>query len=320
MKMAVGYPDVAAAAARLDGVAHRTPVLTSRTLDDRVGAEVHLKCENFQRAGAFKFRGAYNTLWLHREMNPEQPVVTFSSGNHAQAVALAGSLLGVATTIVMPHDAPSVKLAATRGYGAEVVLYDRGEENREAKAKAIAEATGAAVIPAYDDARIIAGQGTASMELFEEVGALDFLLICCGGGGVLAGGALAAAELAPECRVIGVEPKQADDGLRSFHSGSLVSISDPQTIADGARTPSLGELNFAVIRELVAEMVAVEEDEIVEAVRFAWERLKIVAEPTGVLALAALLAGRIEGVEEQRIGVVITGGNVDIGTVAKLLS
>ena len=316
----VRYADVEAAAERLEGVANRTPVATSRTLDERLGASLFLKCESFQRAGAFKFRGAYNALSIHREANPDQPVVTFSSGNHAQAVALAGSLLGIETTIVMPKDAPAVKLAATRGYGAEVVLYDRAEEDREAKAHELAAEQEAAVLPAYDDARIIAGQGTAARELFQKVGPLDLLVVCCGGGGVLAGSALAARALSPGCRVIGVEPAAGDDGVRSFQSGELVSVHDPQTIADGARTPSLGLLNFAVIKESVADMVSVEDNELIEALRFAWERLKLVVEPTGVLGLAALLCGRIEVPAGSRVGVIVTGGNVDVAKVAQWIA
>ena len=312
--------DVAAAAERLDGVAHRTPVHTSRTLDDRIGAHVLLKCENLQRTGSFKIRGAYNALALHRERHPGVGVVTFSSGNHAQAMSLSSRLLGVPTTIVMPRDAPAVKLEATRGYGAEVVLYDREETTREEVAAALAEERGLAVIPAYDHADVIAGQGTVARELIADAGPLDLLLVCLGGGGLLSGSALSARALAPGCRIVGVEPELADDGARSFHTGTLHRVRDPPTIADGARTPCLGELTFPLIRELVDDVVVVSEQAIVDSMRFLWERVKLVVEPTGALALAALVSGVIEPPAGARVGVTVTGGNVDLANAAALFA
>jgi len=309
--LAVTYDDVAAAAERLDGIANRTPVMTSRTLDARVGASVFCKCENFQRAGAFKFRGAYNAL---RQLSPAQQqrgVLTYSSGNHAQAVALAGRLLGIPTTIIMPDDAPAVKLAATRGYDAEVILYHRQEITREALARQLGQEQGLPLIPPYDHPHIVAGQGTAAKELFEETGTLDLLLVCCGGGGLLSGSALAAKALGPSCRVVGVEPAQADDATRSFHSGRLHTVHNPETIADGARTPSLGTITFPLILHYVDDMVTVSEEAIRRAMHFLWERMKLVVEPTGALAVAALLDQAVVA-PEARIGLLISGGNIDL--------
>ena len=309
--LAVTYDDVAAAAERLDGIANRTPVMTSRTLDARVGASVFCKCENFQRAGAFKFRGAYNAL---RQLSPAQQqrgVLTYSSGNHAQAVALAGRLLGIPTTIIMPDDAPAVKLAATRGYDAEVILYHRQEITREALARQLGQERGLPLIPPYDHPHIVAGQGTAAKELFEETGTLDLLLVCCGGGGLLSGSALAAKALAPSCRVVGVEPAQADDATRSFHSGRLHTVHNPETIADGARTPSLGTITFPLVLHYVDDMVTVSEKAIRRAMHFLWERMKLVVEPTGALAVAALLDQAVVA-PEARIGLLISGGNIDL--------
>jgi len=305
------YSDVAAAAERLAGVAHRTPVVTSRAVDQRVGAAVAFKCENLQRVGAFKFRGAYNAL---SRLDPAQRaagVVTWSSGNHAQAVALAARLIGVHATIVMPQDAPAPKLAATRSYGAEVVLYRRGEVVREELGQAIAAERGAVVVPPYDHRDVIAGQGTVAKELIEDAGPLDLLLAPCGGGGLLSGCALAARALAPGCRVVGVEPQAADDATRSFRSGVLQRVLEPETIADGARTPSLGELTFPLVRAHVDAMVTVPDEAIRAAMRFLWERLKLVVEPTGALAYAALHSGALADVP-ARVGVVISGGNVDL--------
>lgn len=309
--------DIRSAAERLEGVAHRTPVLTSSTLDERVGAHVHLKCETFQRVGAFKFRGAYNAMSRLEPKERERGVIAFSSGNHAQAVALAGRLLGIRTTIVMPADAPRVKLEGTRGYGAEVVVFDADETGREEVAAELQAERGSVVIPPFDHPHVIAGQGTAALELIEEAGPLDALLVPCGGGGLLSGSALIAGDMAPGCRVVGVEPAQADDATRSFRTGELVCMPNPKTIADGTRTPSLGAITFALIRRHVSDMVTVTEEQIVDAVRFLFERLKIVVEPSGALGVAALLAGGVDVTGE--VGVVLSGGNIDPRTMAAIL-
>lgn len=314
----VAYDDVVAASRRLRGVAHRTPVLTSRTLDQRVGARLLLKCENLQRGGAFKFRGAYNAL---ARMTPEaaaRGAIAYSSGNHAQAMALAGSLLGVPVTVVMPADAPAVKLQATRGYGAEVVTYDRATTRREQLGAAIAQERGLTLIPPFDHVDVVAGQGTAARELIQDHGPLDALVVCCGGGGLLSGSALAARALSPGCRVIGVEPEAGDDATRSFHTGTLCRVENPDTIADGARTESLGEITFPLVRALVDDMVTVSDRELVSAVRELLLRLKIVAEPTGVLGVAALLAGRVK--VAGRVGVIVSGGNVDPARLSEWLA
>ena len=316
----VAYEGVEAAARRLEGQAHRTPALTSRTVDERTGARVFFKCENFQRTGSFKFRGAYNALSLLSDEQKERGVVTYSSGNHAQAVALAGRLLGVPATIVMPQDAPEVKLTATRGYGAEVVTYDRFAEKREEVGGAIARERGLALVPPYDHPDVVAGQGTAAKELFEEVGELDLLLVCCGGGGLLSGSALSARALSPGCRVVGVEPEKADDATRSFRTGTLHRIENPDTIADGVRTPSLGEVNFPLVLRHVDEMATVSEEGILRSMRLIWERMKIVVEPTGALAAAALLEGAVEAEPGSRVGAIISGGNVDLGRVSGMLT
>jgi threonine dehydratase len=307
--------DVEGAAAQISGVALRTPVITSRTVRSATAAEAFFKCENLQRVGAFKFRGAYNAL--SRLTGPERArgVLAFSSGNHAQAVALAGRILGIPRIIVMPSDAPAVKLAATRGYGAQVVPYDRQHEDREAIGRKLAAERGLTVIPPYDHPHIIAGAGTAALELFEEVGNLDLLLVPCGGGGLLSGSALAAAARSSGCRVIGVEPAAGDDATRSFRTGRLQTNSNPQTVADGARTPSLGALTFPLIREFVSDMVTVDDASLLRAMFFIWERLKLVVEPTGALAAAALLEGAVD-VRGLRVGVIISGGNVDFSQVA----
>ncbi len=320
MSEAVTYADVAAAAERLAGVAHRTPVMTSDTLDQRLAARVFLKCENLQRMGAFKIRGAYNAI---ARLTPEERargVVAFSSGNHAQAVALASRMLGAQATIVMPNDAPAAKRAATEGYGARVIAYDPATESREAIAKGLRDESGGTLVPPFDHPAVIAGQGTAAKELFEEVGALDVLLTPCGGGGLLSGSALAARALSPGCRVIGVEPEAGDDGVRSFRSGTLQTVKNPRTIADGARTASLGEITFPLIRSLVADMTTVSDAEIVTGMRFLWERMKLVVEPTGALGLAALLAGRVPFDRGARIGIVLSGGNVDLAAAASLFA
>lgn len=308
----VAFADVQAAASRLAGVARRTPVLTSRTLNEQTGATVLLKAENFQRMGAFKFRGGYNAV---AGLPPEaraRGVVTFSSGNHAQAVALAAKLHGIPATIVMPEDAPPGKLAATRGYGAEVVRYDRYGEDRNAIGARIAAERGATLIPPYDHPGVVAGQGTAALELFEEVGPLDLLLVCVGGGGLLAGCALAARALSPGAAVVGVEPEAGDDWARSVAAGERVKLSGvPRTIADGQQTEAPGELTWAVARPLIAGIALVSDDEIRAAMAFCFERLKIVVEPSGASALAALLAGKVDAAG-KRVGVTISGGNVGL--------
>ena len=312
------YDDVVAAAARIAGHAHRTPVLRSRTADAELGARLVFKCENLQRMGAFKFRGAFNAL---SKFTPEQKragVIAFSSGNHAQAISLAASLLGMPAMIVMPHDAPAAKVAATKGYGGEVVVYDRYREDREAIGRRLAEERGMTLIPPYDHADIIAGQGTATKELIEEVGELDALFVPLGGGGLLSGSALAARALAPRCRVYGVEPEAGDDGRRSFRSGRIVAIETPRTIADGAQTLHLGELTFPIIRRDVDDVLTARDAELVDAMRFFAERMKIVVEPTGALGFAAArrMAGELKG---QRVGVLISGGNVDLARFAELI-
>ena len=313
----VTFADVESAARRLEGVAHRTPVLTSRTLDERVGARVFLKCEGFQRAGAFKFRGAYNALSRLSEEEKRRGVLAYSSGNHAQAIALASRLVGTSATIVMPRDAPAAKLEATRGYGARVVPYDWATDDREAIARDLQKESPMVLVPPFDHPHVIAGQGTAALELFDEAGELDALVVPCGGGGLLSGSALAAAQRSPSCRVIGVEPEAGDDGNRSFRSGTLQTVKNPQTIADGARTPSLGQLTFPIIRALVADMQTATDAELVSAMRFVWERMKVVVEPTGVLGLAAVMNGKVPG---KRIGVVLSGANVDLEAVSALFA
>ncbi|RYB01965.1 threo-3-hydroxy-L-aspartate ammonia-lyase [Lichenibacterium ramalinae] len=314
----VTYADVERAAGRIAGAAHRTPVMTSRTADALTGAELFFKCENLQRVGAFKFRGAYNAIAALDAGQRARGAVAFSSGNHAQAMALAGRLQGAPVVIVMPEDAPAAKIAATRGYGAEVVLYDRYTADREVLGRRIAEERGLALIPPYDHPEVIAGQGTAAKELIEEVGPLDLLLVCLGGGGLLAGSALAAETLAPGCRVIGVEPEAGNDGQRSFRSGAIVHIPVPRTIADGAQTQHLGQITFPIIRRLVADVVTVPDPALVDAMRFFAERMRIVVEPTGCLAAAAALSGAVE-VRGRRVGVLVTGGNVDLARFAALV-
>jgi threonine dehydratase len=315
----VSFEDVQAAAARLQGIAHRTPVATSRTLDERLGASLFLKCENLQRMGAFKFRGAYNAVARLDPQERARGVLTYSSGNHAQATALACRLLGAQATIVMPHNAPRAKRCATEGYGARIVAYDPAREKREEVAERLRREGDPVLIPPYDHADVIAGQGTAARELFEEAGALELLLVPCGGGGLLSGSALAARALAPSCRVVGVEPELADDATRSFRTGTLQTVSNPPTIADGARTPSLGTLTFPLVRANVDDMATVSDDDLVRAMRFAFERLKLVVEPTGVLGLAAALAGRVD-VRGKRVGVILSGGNVDLSYALELFA
>jgi threonine dehydratase len=313
------YADVESAAARLLGHAHRTPVLTSSRVDDEVGARVFFKCENFQRMGAFKFRGAFNALSRFDDEQRRAGVVAYSSGNHAQAIALSARLLGIPATIVMPHDAPAAKVAATRGYGATVVSYDRYAEDREAIGRALAATRGLTLVPPYDHADVIAGQGTAAKELIEEVDGLDALFVCLGGGGLLSGSLLAAQALSPSTRVYGVEPAAGDDGQRSLRSGEIVHIDTPDTIADGAQTQHLGELTFAIIRREVDDIHTATDAELVDAMRVFASTLKIVVEPTGCLAFAAVrrLAPELAG---QRLGVLVSGGNVDLARYAELIS
>ena len=316
--MNVRYADVEAAAARLEGIAHRTPVVTSRQFDELTGAQAFFKCENLQRMGAFKFRGAYNALDSLPAEARARGVVAFSSGNHAQAVALAGQLLGIHATIVMPADAPAVKVAGTRGYGAEVVFYDRAAgQSREDVAARIAREKGATVIPPFNHPHVIAGQGTAAKELIEDVGALDDLYVCCGGAGLLSGCAIAARHLSPGIRVVGVEPAGGDDAARSFRTKTLQRVENPQTIADGARTQSLGDITFRLVLEHVQDIVTVTDAQIVEAMRFLWERMKLVVEPTGALATAAVMAPGAP-VRGRRVGVILSGGNVDLKAVSQL--
>ncbi len=313
----VTYADVQDASERLRGVAHRTPVATSRQMDERVSAQVFCKCENLQRIGAFKFRGAYNALSLLSAEQKERGVITFSSGNHAQAVALSGQLLGIDATIVMPDNAPQVKLDATADYGAEIVTYDPEQTVREKLGAKLAEERGLTLIPPYDDPHVVAGQGTVADELFQQTGPLDALLVCVGGGGLLSGCAIAARHHAPDCTVIGVEPAAADDAARSFHSGTLHSVHNPDTVADGARTPHLGDITFPLVRAHADDIVTVSDESIIRAMHFVWERMKLVIEPTGALAASALLDGTVPG-DARRIGVIFSGGNVDLQRAAEL--
>ncbi len=319
MSSAPTYDDVAAAAARIAPVAHRTPVLRSRLVNEIVGADVVFKCENLQRMGAFKFRGAYNAL---AQFSPEQRragVVTYSSGNHAQAIALSASLLGIPATIIMPLDAPGSKVAATRGYGGQVVTYDRYTEDREQIGAVLAAERGLTLIPPYDHPQVLTGQGTAGKELFDEVGSLDALLVPLGGGGLLSGCALAAAELSPGCEVYGVEPEAGNDGQQSFRSGSIVTIPTPRTIADGAQTQHLGVHTFEVIRRTVTDVLTATDAQLVSSMRLLATYLKLVVEPTGTLGLAALLANP-DQFRGRRVAVLISGGNVDLDRYAALLA
>ena len=313
------YDDVIAAAQRLEGHAHRTPVLRSTTADERWGASFFFKCENFQRMGAFKFRGAFNALSRFDAAQRKGGVIAFSSGNHAQAIALSARLLSMPAVIVMPKDAPAAKVAATQGYGAEVVMYDRFTEDREALTKRLAQERGMTMIPPYDHPDVLAGQGTAVKELIEETGPLDHLFVCLGGGGLLSGSALSARALAPNCRVYGVEPEAGNDGQQSFRAGKIVHIETPKTIADGAQTQHLGEYTFGIIRRDVDDIFTVTDEQLVDAMRFFAERMKMVVEPTGCLAFAgAIAAGK--AVAGQRVGIVISGGNVDLSRYAALIA
>ena len=319
MLAAPTWQDVVAAIARIEGHAHRTPVLTSRTVDADFGARVFFKCENFQRMGAFKFRGAFNALSCFDERQRKAGVVTFSSGNHAQAIALAARLLEISATIVMPHDAPAAKVAATETYGGEIVFYDRYREDREAIGKRLAEEKGLTLIPPYDHPHVIAGQGTAASELFEEVGELDALFVCLGGGGLLAGAALATRALSPHCKLYGVEPEAGNDGQQSFRSGAIVRIATPQTIADGAQTQHLGDFTFAIIRRLVDDVLTASDAELIACMRFFASRMKIIVEPTGCLGFAAARKMK-DSLAGQRIGVIVSGGNIDMERFCALVA
>lgn len=312
------YQDVVDAATRLEGAANVTPVLTSRTIDEEVGAKVFFKCENYQRTGSFKFRGAYNSLAKFSEEQRRGGVVAFSSGNHAQGIALAAKLLEIPATIVMPTDAPAAKVAATKGYGAEVVFYDRYTEDREAIGRALAAKHGMTLIPSYDHPDVLSGQGTAAKELFESVGQLDALFVGLGGGGMLSGTTLATSALAPACAVIGVEPEAGNDGQQSFNSGEIVHIDTPDTIADGAQTQHLGNYTFPIILNGVSRVVTVTDEELICAMKFFVQRMKIVVEPTGCLGLAAVRKFKDE-LQGKRVGVIITGGNIDIDKLGKIL-
>jgi threonine dehydratase len=308
------FADVEAAARRIAGAAHRTPVLTSRSVNARTGAAVFFKCENLQRGGAFKFRGAYNALSRLTPDERRRGVVTFSSGNHAQAIALAGQVLDIPRVIVMPSDAPPVKRRATEGYGGEVVAYDRDREDREAIGRRLASERGLTLVPPFDHPDIIAGQGTAAKELIEEAGALDYLFSPCGGGGLLSGTAISATALSPGCRVVGVEPAAGNDGEQSFRAKEIRRIENPKTIADGARTPSLGLLTFSIILDQVFDMTSVDDPALLRAMFYLWERMKIIVEPTGALGAAAVLESGID-LRGKRVGVILSGGNVDLSLV-----
>lgn len=313
------YDDVVAAAERIDGYANKTPVMTSRTVNDAFSAELFFKCENLQRMGAFKFRGAMNALLQFSDEQKAAGVVTFSSGNHAQAIALAAKLLGIPATIVMPHDAPAAKVAATRGYGGNVVEYNRYTEDREQIGNDLAKKYGLTLIPPYDHPHVIAGQGTAAKELLEETGELDALFVCLGGGGLLSGCALATRQLSPHCKIYGVEPLAGNDGQQSFRSGNIVHIDTPKTIADGAQTQHLGNYTFPLIRQNVDDILTVTDDDLIDAMRFYAERMKIVVEPTGCLSFAAA-RNLSESLHGKRIGIIISGGNVDISRYGAFLT
>ena len=312
------YPQIRSAQTRLVDHAHVTPVMRSRTLNELTGADIVLKCENFQRIGAFKFRGAFNAIAQLSGEARNRGVLTYSSGNHAQAIALVSRTLGVDATIVMPNNAPGTKRRATEGYGATVVEYDPAVVRREVLAQELADKHGYTIIPPYDHADVIAGQGTAALELFQAEGELDTLLVPCGGGGLLSGSALAAKGFAPGCRVIGIEPEVADDATRSFRTGTLHTVDNPQTIADGTRTPSLGTLTFPLVCKFVDDMQTVSEDAIMEAVRFLFFRMKLVVEPSGALGVAALLSGAVRST--GHIGVILSGGNIDGPTMRMILA
>jgi threonine dehydratase len=312
------FADIRDAARQIAAVAHRTPVVTSRALDAQARAQLFFKCESFQRAGAFKFRGAYNALSRLAADERRRGVLTFSSGNHAQAIALAGRLLDIPRVIVMPADAPAVKRRATEEYGGEVIAYDRTTDDRESLGRRIAANRGLTVIPPFDHPHVIAGQGTAALELIEQTGPLDFLFVPCGGGGLLSGSAIAARALAPACRVIGVEPAAGDDATRSFRTKKLQTVHNPETVADGARTPSLGSLTFPLVLQYVSDMATVDDPTLLKTMFLLWERLKVVVEPTGALGAAAALNAAFD-LQGARVGVILSGGNVDLSQMPRWL-
>jgi threonine dehydratase len=316
--LSISYDDVIAAHQRIAAAARRTPTLTSTTANDMAGASLFFKCENLQRMGAFKFRGAYNAIAQFSSQQKAAGVIAYSSGNHGQAIALSASLQGTKSVIVMPGEAPAVKIAATRGYGGEVILYDRHSEDREALGRRLAEERGLTLIPPYDHPHVMAGQGTAAKELFEDAAPLDALVVPLGGGGLLSGCAVAARAFNPHCMIVGVEPEAGNDGQRSFRTSKIVHIELPKTIADGAQTQHLGRHTFAVIRELVDDVITVSDAELVEAMRFFASRMKLVVEPTGCLAAAAVFQKKID-VRGKRVGVLVSGGNIDLTRFAKLL-
>jgi threonine dehydratase len=303
---------------RLKDYAHVTPIMTSRTLNRLVGAEVYCKCENFQKVGAFKFRGAFNSISQLSKEEKKRGVITYSSGNHAQAVALVGQMLNIQTTIVMPQNAPATKRAATEEYGATIVEYDPDKAIREDIAKEFETSKGYTMIPPFDHEEVIAGQGTAAMEMFDEIGSLDMLLVPCGGGGLLSGSAIAAKGMLPNCMVIGIEPELADDATKSFQTKKLHSVKNPPTIADGTRTASLGKITFPLVLEYVDNMKTVSENAIIEAVKFLFYRMKLVIEPSGALGLAAILSRSV--VPEGKVGIILSGGNIDSSTMTTILN
>jgi threo-3-hydroxy-L-aspartate ammonia-lyase len=313
------FADIQAAATRIRGVAHRTPVLTSRTLDALLGCSVFMKCENLQRMGAFKFRGGYNAVNALSDAQRARGVVAFSSGNHAQAVALAAQLHGCQATIVMPHDTPSLKLAATRGYGAEVILYDRYKEDRAAIATALVRERDATLIPPFDYLPVMAGQGTAALELIEHTGPLDALIVCAGGGGFLSGCAVAAKHLLPKIEVFGAEPLRGNDMQQSLRAGRIISIDVPRTICDGQQTQAIGHHPFEVIQALVSNVLTATDPQVVDAMRFVFERMKLVLEPSGACALAALMNHRAQ-FKGQRVGITLSGGNIGLERFVALVS
>jgi threonine dehydratase len=312
------FEQIQAAKERLRGHANVTPVMTSRTLNQWIGAEVYFKCENLQRIGAFKFRGAFNSISKLSKIEKDRGVITYSSGNHAQAVALVGRMLNIQTTIIMPNNAPETKRAATRDYGATIVEYDPEKSSREAVAKRLQKKNGFTMIPPFDHLDVIAGQGTAALELFDQIGRLDTLLVPCGGGGLLSGSAIAAKNVDPGCRIMGVEPELADDATKSFYTKKLHHVKNPPTIADGTRTPSLGKITFPLVLEYVDEMMTVSESAIIEAVKFFFYRMKLVVEPSGALGLAAVLSRAV--IPKGRIGIIISGGNIDAATMTMILN
>lgn len=312
------FKQILAAKERLKGYANVTPIMTSRTLNRMVGAQVYFKCENFQRIGAFKFRGAFNSIFQLSDSEKDRGVITYSSGNHAQAVAMVGQMLNIETTVVMPNNAPAIKLAATKEYGATIIQYDPGKASREDIARKLETQNGYTMIPPFDHTQVLAGQGTAALEMFEEIGDLDILLVPCGGGGLLSGSAIAAKGMSSRCRTIGIEPEVADDAAQSFHTGKLHSIKNPPTIADGTRTPSLGKITFPLVLEYVDDMKTVSEEAIIEAVKFMFYRMKLVIEPSGVLGLSAILSGAV--VPHGRIGIILSGGNIDAATMTRILN